>query len=152
MEPYPHCTCPDYDQNANKCKHIFAVEITIRREREVTLEADGSGQVTATETVTITATKRVTYKQVWPAYNAAQTHEKDRFQELLAELCRGIGEPPGNPKGGRQPVSYADRVFSAAFKSLFDRLMSPLLLRLEGRAREGPLGSPAPLQQRPPLP
>ena len=72
--------------------------------------------MTTTERVTITATKRMTYKQDWPAYNAAQTHEKDRFQELLAELCRGITEPPGNPKGGQTPLRYADRVFSAAFK------------------------------------
>lgn len=42
MEPYPVCTCPDYAENANKCKHVFAVEITIRREREVKVESDGA--------------------------------------------------------------------------------------------------------------
>ena len=31
-----------------------------------------------------------TYKQKWPEYNAAQTNEKDKFQMLLADLCRGI--------------------------------------------------------------
>lgn len=116
LDPYPSCTCPDYDQNANKCKHIFAVEFTIRREREVTVESDGKGGVTATETVTITATKRVTYKQDWPVYNAAQAAEKDRFQEMLADLCRGVQEPPKNRKGGETPVPMADRVFSIAFK------------------------------------
>ena len=37
----------------------------------------------------------VTYRQDWPAYNDAQTHEKDRFQILLNDLCSGIAEPLG---------------------------------------------------------
>src|SRR3712207_8391865 len=32
MNPHkPICTCPDYEFRRNKCKHIHAVEITIRR-------------------------------------------------------------------------------------------------------------------------
>ncbi|WP_435011231.1 transposase [Tundrisphaera lichenicola] len=114
LEPYPRCTCPDYELHANKCKHIYAVEYSIRC--EVKVESDGQGNVTKTERVTVTATKRTTYKQDWPAYNAAQTGEKDRFQELLAELCRGVTEPPAPPKGGRPSVPLSDRVFSVAFK------------------------------------
>ena len=63
--------------------------------------------------------KRATYKQDWPAYDAAQIHEKDRFQELLAELCQGVREPAGpheGAKGGRPSVPMADRLFAVAFK------------------------------------
>jgi transposase len=115
LKPYPRCSCPDYEARAMRCKHIFAVEFTIERQSRVEVESDGETQ-TVTETVTVTATKRVTYKQEWPAYNAAQVHEKDRFQGLLADLCRGIEEPTIDPKGGRPPVPLAVRVFSAAFK------------------------------------
>ncbi|HWE35009.1 MAG TPA: transposase [Isosphaeraceae bacterium] len=59
---------------------------------------------------------RPTYKQNWPAYNAAQINEKDKLQSLLAELSRGVAEPPANPKGGQTPVPMADRVFACAFK------------------------------------
>ena len=61
--------------------------------------------------------KRKTYAQGWPAYNLAQNTEKHRFQELLADLCRGIEEPPPVPgKRGRKPHLLRDCVFSAALK------------------------------------
>ena len=59
---------------------------------------------------------RATYKQDWPNYNLAQTNEKDHFQELLADLCRGIKMPSPNPKGGRTPMPIDDAVFSAVLK------------------------------------
>ena len=66
-----------------------------------------------------TCAPRKTYKQDWPAYNAAQIHEKAHFQELLSDLCRGVSEPArphDGAKGGRPPVPMADRVFAVAFK------------------------------------
>ena len=115
LEPHPRCTCPDYELSANKCKHIHAVEYTILRESKVEVESIGESEV-VTETVTVTATKRVTYKQDWPAYNAAQTHEKDHFLAMLADLCGGIVELEPGLKGGRPPVPMAVRLFSAIFK------------------------------------
>src|SRR5712692_5948070 len=44
------CTCPDHQEWHHKCKHIFAVEITIKRE----ISADGQ---TITETKSITFTE-----------------------------------------------------------------------------------------------
>ena len=61
-----------------------------------------------------TVAPKPTYKQDWPAYNKAQTNEKDKFQVLLAELCRGIEEPP--QEKGRPRVSLRDVVFAAVFK------------------------------------
>lgn len=101
----PHCTCPDHELRKAKCKHIFAVEFTIQR------EYTNDGQ---TQTVTETVTVKKTYRQEWPAYNAAQTNEKEHFQKLLSELVKGIGEP--SQKTGRPRLPFQDMIFSAAFK------------------------------------
>jgi transposase len=105
----PHCTCPDHEMRGLKCKHIFAVEFAIQREEH----RDGS--TTVTQTVTVTETiQKPTYPQEWPAYNAAQTHEKDKFLSLLHGLCSGIPDPP--PTKGRRPLPLADALFAACFK------------------------------------
>jgi transposase len=104
----PHCTCPDHTIRRSKCKHIWAVEFTTTVEsttKEVT-KPDG--------TTTVTKTVRVTYKQNWPAYNAAQTEEKTRFVALLSMLCRTIPQP--SQDSGRPRLPLADMVFGAAFK------------------------------------
>ena len=99
------CTCPDFESRQATCKHIFAVEYTIRR------EYTDDGQ---TQTVTETVTVKKTYKQEWPAYNAAQVNEKDQFQKLLHELCKGIGGP--SQKMGRPQLPFEDMIFAACFK------------------------------------
>jgi transposase len=109
---HPHCNCPDHIDRGVKCKHMFAVEFVQTRERVV--EADGTESVTVTQTFKVT--ERVTYKQAWPAYNAAQTTEKRRFLSILAGLCEGIAEPPRKPGPGRPAYPLADLVFSVVFK------------------------------------
>jgi transposase len=104
----PHCTCPDHETRGVKCKHIFAATFVMKREQN----ADGS--TTVTESVTFTETKQVTYQRKWTAYNDAQTHEQDRFQALLADLCSGL--PVHQPKNGRPRLPLSDAVFSIVFK------------------------------------
>ena len=99
------CSCPDHETRNIKCKHIYAVEFTIKRE----YTDDGETQ-TYTETVTV----KKTYAQDWPAYNAAQVNEKDQFQRLLHELVQGISEPSRKPGRPRLPLS--DMIFAAGFK------------------------------------
>jgi transposase len=120
------CDCKDYETRQKPCKHIYAVQIVVEREKN----GDNASLSVATKTRDLTehekanlsaqaSPKRPTYRQNWVYYDAAQIHEKDRFQELLADLCQGVPEPPkphGGVKGGRPPVSMADRVFAAAFK------------------------------------
>src|SRR5713226_6857367 len=73
----PHCTCPDHETRGGKCKHIFAVEYVVKQQR------NPDGSMTQTSTIAITEKiSRPTYAQDWPAYNAAQTNEKDKFQSL----------------------------------------------------------------------
>jgi transposase len=104
------CTCPDHLEWGHKCKHLYAVEITIKRE----ISADGR---TITETKSITFTEERKFSQDWTAYNAAQKIEKSRFQVLLHELCKGIQEPPVIPgKKGPKAHTYADSIFAMTFK------------------------------------
>jgi transposase len=105
-----YCSCPDHEALGIKCKHLFAVDFVIQRE----LFPDGTA--TVTQTVTVTEKIRKTYKQEWPAYNAAQTNEKDKFLSLLADLCRGIQDPPRKAGPGRKPIPLGDMIFSACFK------------------------------------
>ncbi len=105
----PHCSCPYHEDGGHKCKHIFAVEFVVSRERN----ADGS--TTVTQTRTIRETIQRTYPQNWTAYNAAQTHEKEKFLDLLRDLCAGVDEPV-RPKNGRPPLPIQDAIFSACFK------------------------------------
>jgi transposase len=101
----PQCNCPDHETRNVKCKHIFAVEFTIQREYA------NDGNVAAfTETVTV----KKTYSQEWSAYNAAQVNEKDQFQSLLRELCKGVGEP--SQTVGRKRLPFEEMLFATTFK------------------------------------
>ena len=96
------CTCPDHKERGIKCKHIYAVEFSVQHE----IRPDG--------TRAVTKTARVTYRQEWTAYNAAQTHEKERMSELLRGLCDGIQSPQQTKGRPRLPLS--DVIFSAVMK------------------------------------
>lgn len=101
------CTCPDHELRGSKCKHAFAVEFAMRR--ETVIEPDGTATVMETKAV------RVTCAQNWPAYNAAQTTEKEHFTRLLRDLVNGVAEPERTVTG-RKPLPLRDMLFSAAFK------------------------------------
>ena len=107
------CDCKDYEAMGLTCKHLYAVRFVIEREKN----ADGTTTVTETLTVTETVEKKVrkTYKQCWPKYNAAQSSEKDRLQELLFDLCRGVAEPEHKGKG-RKPHTHRDSLFAMVLK------------------------------------
>jgi transposase len=108
------CSCPDYEFTGAKCKHVYAVEITARRETKTVTEtkADGSTKTTVTVTETV---KRKTYPQQWPAYNMAQTQEKAQFLYLLHKLCQGVGSPAQHG-AGRRRFPLEDMIFAMAFK------------------------------------
>ena len=103
----PRCNCPDFETRGEPCKHVFAVKVVIQRE----FEFDGEN---VSETVTVTKTVKRTYPQNWPAYNKAQTNEKDHFMVLLRDLCDGLPEP--EQKRGRPRLPIRDAVFTAVMK------------------------------------
>jgi transposase len=101
------CECDDFQLRKLSCKHIMACRLVLERD----------GGETAQVVVSDEVPKKPTYKQNWPLYDLAQETEKNRFQELLFDLCSGIEEPerPTNLRG-RKPVPLADQIFACAFK------------------------------------
>ena len=99
----PFCTCPYYEVEHKKCQHIYAVEFIVQKETK----PDG--------TEIVTKTMRITYTQEWAAYDAAQTHEQEKFVMLLRDLCNGIPQP--EYRFGRPRLPLADVVFGLVFKS-----------------------------------
>ena len=108
LDGEPFCTCPDFEKHQQPCKHIYAVEFIIQREER----PDG---------VTIeTKTTRVTYRQDWPAYNAAQTNE----QENLPSCCVSCAIPsPSRLKPSDGPGCH-----SPTYCSVSDSRSIPLCL------------------------
>jgi len=93
------CTCPDYELRQTPCKHVYAVEYTIRRE---------------TKTDSGTVTETITYRQEWACYNAAQVNEKAKVAELLRDLCAVVDNPV--QQRGRPRLPLADSIFCATMK------------------------------------
>jgi len=73
------------------------------------------GAAVVSETMATQHSARKTYRQNWPAYNAAQTDEKTKFQELLSELCMDI-KLPVRSQNGRPRIPIHDAIFCACFK------------------------------------
>ena len=104
-ETNPECSCPDYEARRQNCKHIYAAIYVMRREQNT------DGSTTVTETIAITR-QQTTYPQVWPAYNAAQTNEKDKFQSLLS-ISAGESQSRKRRINGTPPVASLQTRFSA---------------------------------------
>jgi transposase len=98
----PNCTCPDFETRGIKCKHLYAVEYTIRH------SVNDKGEAIFEQTM------RVTYRQNWAAYNAAQVVEKERVAALLHGLCSAIDNPVH--KNGRPRLPLSDAIFCAVMK------------------------------------
>lgn len=101
------CTCPDYEERRLPCKHVWAVRF-FRHEAPM---SDGTTVVTEGF---VKVEKRPTYKQDWPAYNAAASEEKGRVEVLLRALCDGIVEP--KQERGRPRLALRDAVYAATMK------------------------------------
>jgi transposase len=99
----PFCTCQHFETTHKKCQHIYAIEFIEQKEKR----PDGT-EIT-------TKAVRVTYAQNWPVYNDVQTHEQERFAELLSELCKGIVQPEQKGAGQRRHL-LADVIMAATCK------------------------------------
>ena len=102
----PRCTCPDFEARQLRCKHIYAVEITLKREYR------NDGQ---TQTVTETITVKQKYTQDWQSYNAAQQTEKSHFLAFLYQLCSKVEEPIQTM--GRPRLPLKDVLFAVTYKT-----------------------------------
>ena len=103
------CTCPDFETRHEDCKHTMAARLTLTREGQ-DFRTDEKPDYPPAQW------PRKTYAQPdWPAYEAAQTNEKDEFLILLHDLCSQIEEAPRQGRG-RPPIPLADAVYSACLK------------------------------------
>ena len=98
----PFCTCQDFEEHLQPCKHIYAVKFSVQRQ-----EQDDGANIE-------TQSYRVSYGQNWAAYNAAQVNEQEIFAALLRELCNTIPQP--EQKMGRPKLPLSDMVFTIATK------------------------------------
>ncbi|HEV7243157.1 MAG TPA: transposase [Thermoanaerobaculia bacterium] len=124
------CSCPDFELRRQMCKHGFAVEYFLKRETTITPD----GETTVTETRAV----RVTYPQNWPAYNAAQTAEKELFLHLLRDLCAAVPEPVRSM--GRPSIPISDALFSACFKVYSGMSSRRFMTDLRDAAAKGFIG------------
>ena len=94
VDDEPFCTCPDFEQRQERCKHVYAVEFTVQRE-------DESPDASPAEPETV----RVALGPSWTAYNLAQTNEQELFGTMLRELCATVSQPPQGKGRPRLPIS-----------------------------------------------
>jgi transposase len=108
LSPAVSCTCDDFQLTNKPCKHVIAARLVRQR--------DGIEDAPPIDIDAVP--KKPTYRQQWPQYNAAQTHEKDHVQELLADLCAASPDPArmGGSNGGRPPALLRDALFICIFK------------------------------------
>lgn len=95
------CSCPDHQNRESKCKHIWAVELTVTR------QVDENGNVVEKHEIKET-------EQNWTAYNAAQTSEAPLFMELLSDLTDKVENP--EQENGRPSKDLGDTMFLSALK------------------------------------
>jgi len=91
------CNCSDFEMSKKTCKHLFAVGYA---------KKGYSGNPKPIQ--------RPTYGQHWPAYNQAQSHEKEKSLELLRELCECIVQP--EQRMGRPRAPLKDMAFAITMK------------------------------------
>ena len=124
LEHGPYCTCPDFEERQQPCKHVYAVEAVLLRERVPDAPPLEPKIV------------RVEFDRSWPTYNTAQEHEGEHFERLLRSLCDTVPQPEREPgRAGRPTLFLPDVVYSLGLK-VYSRLsirraMSPLR-RAEG--------------------
>jgi transposase len=118
-EEGPTCTCLDFEEYGYKCKHVHAVEYALIMEAT----ADDDGPV-----LSITRVARITYKQNWSKYNAAQTTERDHFVILLRGLCEGILQAPQSR--GRPRHHMADVIFSLVWRAYSGKSLRRMMSEL----------------------
>ncbi len=100
VEGEPFCTCPDFTERQQPCKHVYAVQYVIQR------ECNPDGSTTYKESIQVS--------RQWTVYNEAQTNEGTHFVALLKELCEGIQQPA--QKMGRPRLPISDVLFGEVYK------------------------------------
>ena len=123
------------DHGGAKCKHIYAVEHLLGRDRDDGVAVHGTPRPGPKP-----PPRRPTYPRDWPLYNETQTNEEDEFEPLLHALCQSIRQP--KHLMGRRPVPLPDIVFACVAKVYLDRSARLVIPRLNRACKEGYLTRP----------
>jgi len=117
------CNCPDAQFHEASCKHTYAIRYYLQVEKD-------------TPAGTTTQRVRISYGQAWKAYNAAQTSEVRRFDELLSALVEGIDESEQHM--GRPRLPLREAVFCSVqkvYSQLSSRRARSLFVNAKERAQ-----------------
>jgi len=96
------CSCPDFEEHSEPCKHILLIHLHIERQSDVSPSSRQG---------------RKQYPQNWAAYDKGQTEEIRLATFLLADLVNEVPEIPRGPgAAGRPPISLRDGLFCAILK------------------------------------
>ena len=98
-DPMPYCSCPDFENTGQPCKHYYAVQALLQGEAL-------DGVVEPPPAVRIT--------RPWSAYTSAQVHEGELFARLLRELCDTVEQPPQGM--GRRRLPIGDAIYGMGLK------------------------------------
>src|SRR6266496_3328541 len=90
-----HCTCPDHETRACKCKHMIAVEYAMRREQH----SDGTETVTERLTITKTVNDRRT-RRTGPLTTKRRRTKSDS-SNLCCLICAARFHPNRSPRDVR---------------------------------------------------
>ena len=97
----PKCICPDFTAHNLPCKHIFAIQFKQKG-------------LTPIEAAAIDGKRpRPSYRQNWPAYNAAQRAEPELFGPVLQDLVADLEDPSPVKGTGRPRLPFCDVVYCA---------------------------------------
>ena len=97
----PYCDCLDFEERQKPCKHIYATEVFLRREKYSDDVDDAEMKPVGVRTT-----------QPWQAYNTSQVYEGELFETLLWELCNTVPQPPQTNGRPRFPSRICSTVWA----------------------------------------
>ena len=93
------CSCPDYAEREQACKHLYAASFFAKREEHPDVSVVKNRSMRTSD---------------WHSYDQAQINEGEHFTTLLRSLCDTIEQP--TQANGRPKLLLSDAVFSMAMK------------------------------------
>ncbi len=115
------CDCPDSEIHNETCKHAYAVRYYLDIEKQ---------KPTGVETERV----KLTYKQAWSVYNAAQSSEGVLFDELLHDLVKEVQDPRPPQLRGHPRLPLSEETY-ITIKKVYSQMSSRRAKSLFGIAQ-----------------
>lgn len=105
----PFCSCPDFDERGQHCKHLYAVEYSVRRESQQPPKQSDPVEPEPAPPAPVALGK------TWAAYDRAQAYEQELFGKLLRDLTATLPQPEQSGRGRRR-LPLGDMVLALGLK------------------------------------